>query len=133
MRQPSRRARWFPHIFPPATDKPPVSRFFEQAASLLEAAETAAESGQPTSDWTIVVAREGGIRMLAGGSDWSLEALEQEHAARMVYRICRQRGAIRVEGRAGARTCLFQAAKPNGAARILPADEKRYTLITPAT
>jgi len=39
----------------------------------------------------------------------------------MAYRVSRRRDAIRVEGRAGSRTCVFGAGKPNGVARLMPA------------
>jgi hypothetical protein len=103
----------------------------DNAAELLEAAEAASGAGEASSDWTIVVSREGGIRMLAG-SDWSLESLQSFHGAQMVYRVRRGSDVIRVEGRAGSRTCLFEAGKPNGAARLLPADFPRYELLPPA-
>ena len=66
--------------------------------------------------------------MLAA-NDWPLQSLAQHHGARMVYRVSRQDGAVRVEGRAGSRACLLESAKPNRAARLLPADRPQYHLV----
>ncbi|MGD0436544.1 MAG: hypothetical protein ABSB86_08760, partial [Bryobacteraceae bacterium] len=41
------------------------------------------------------------------------------HGARMAYRVNQSASIVRVEGRAGARTCLFETAKPERAARLL--------------
>lgn len=105
-----------------------MSRFLDNATKLLEAAEAASGAGSPGTDWTIVMSREGGIRMLAD-SDWPLDSLQSVHGAEMVYRIRHGASGVRVEGRAGERTCLFAAAKPNGAARLLPADFPRYEIL----
>jgi hypothetical protein len=73
--------------------------------------------GNPGSmDLTIVVGAEGGIRMIAD-SDWPLDRLQSWHGAEMVYRVRRQGSAVRLEGRAGSRTCLFEGRTLNGAAR----------------
>ena len=72
--------------------------------------------GNPGSmDLTIVVGAEGGIRMIAD-SDWPLDRLQSWHGAEMVYRVRRQGSAVRLEGRAGPRTCLFEGRTLNGAA-----------------
>ncbi len=96
-----------------------VSRFFEDAANLLDAAECAAHSGQAPSHLTIVLGGEGGIRMIAD-SDWPLDSLQAYHGAASVYRVSGQNENIRVEGREGSRTCLFESPKrPSAAALIL--------------
>jgi hypothetical protein len=95
-----------------------VSGFIDNAVSILSAAEGAVESGHGPSDVTILIMPEGSIRMIAD-SDWPLESLQMEHGARMAYRVNQIASIVRVEGRAGSRTCLFETAKPERAARLL--------------
>lgn len=95
-----------------------MSRFVENAVNLLDAAESALESGNTPSNFTILITSEGAIRMIAD-SDWSLDSLQDHHGARMVYRVSERSARVRVEGRAGSRTCLFETAKPGRAARLL--------------
>ena len=85
---------------------------------LLEAAESVVEAGHTPSDLTVLITEEGGIRMVTD-SDWSLDALQLHHRARMAYRVSQNAAHVRVEGRAGSRTCLFETAKPERAARLL--------------
>jgi hypothetical protein len=59
-----------------------------------------------------------------------LDVLQQQQGAQMIYRVTQQESRVRLEGRAGCRTCLFEAEKPDGAARILLGDGPRYTLVT---
>jgi hypothetical protein len=102
--------------------------FADNAARLLEAAEAAgAADGGDAADtvWDILIGADGAIRMVAS-SDWSLDSLQVHHGARMAYRVRRQGTKVRVEGRAGTRTCLFESAKPNGAARLLLARSTHY-------
>ena len=85
---------------------------------LLEAAESAVQAGHTPSDLTVLITDEGSIRMVAD-SDWPLDTLQLHHGARMAYRISQNAASVRVEGRAGSRTCLFETAKPERAARLL--------------
>jgi len=84
---------------------------------ILNVAESAAESGHTASDMTILMTPQG-IRMIAD-SDWPLESLQLHHGAEMAYRVSQSAIIVRVEGRAGSRTCLFETAKPDWAARHL--------------
>jgi hypothetical protein len=95
-----------------------VNRFVENAVGILNAAENALQSGHSASDMTILINADGGIRMLAD-SDWPLESLQTHHGSRMVYRVRQQGKSVRIEGRAGSRTCMFETAKPDWAARHL--------------
>ena len=70
--------------------------------------------------------------MVTEGTGLPLEVLQQDHGAQMIYRVTQQESSVRLEGRAGSRTCLFEAEKPDGAARILLGDGPRYAL-TPST
>jgi hypothetical protein len=94
-----------------------VSRFVDNAARILSAAESAVESGHTPSDMTILLTSQG-IRMIAD-SDWPLESLQLHHGAEMAYRVSQSAVNVRVEGRAGSRTCMFETAKPEQAARAL--------------
>jgi hypothetical protein len=77
---------------------------------------------------TIVIGQEGGIRLIAE-SDWPLDALLAHHGAQMVYRVRQQDQTVRLEGRAGTRTCLFESEKLNGAARRLLAINPQYQIV----
>ncbi len=63
--------------------------------------------------------------------DWPLDTLQADRGAGMVYRISQQGEHVRLEGRAGRRTCLFETEKPDGAARPLPADKVFNRLLRP--
>ena len=102
----------------------------ENAIEIFDAAEHSSAVGHELSQMTILISPTGGIQMLAD-SDWPLESLQAHRGARMVYRVSQQDRNVRLEGRAGSRTCLFETAKPDGAARSLLAD-KPENLIRPA-
>jgi hypothetical protein len=102
--------------------------FLENAASILEAARSAASVGEATQ-FSILIGRDGAIRMVAD-SDWPLDSLGDHHGAAMAFRVSQTaEKRVRVEGRAGSRTCLFEAAKPDWAARLLLANPPSYTLV----
>lgn len=101
-----------------AAISPVVSRFVEHASRIFEAAESTAQAGHTVTDMAILVSPEGGIRMIAD-SDWPLESLRLQHGAQMAFRVSQRQDAVRVEGRAGSRTCLFESAKPDQVARLL--------------
>ncbi len=46
----------------------------------------------------------------------------------MAYRVSQSASAVRVEGRAGAQTCLFETEKPERAARHLLNRSPNYTV-----
>lgn len=98
-----------------------MSRFLENAAEIFDAAERSFEVGHNLSDTTILISPEGGISLVAD-CDWPLESLQAHRGARMVYRVSQQGETVRLEGREGFRTCLFETEKPERAARRLPAD-----------
>jgi hypothetical protein len=89
----------------------------DNAVQIFDAAEHAVQSGHTPSDMTILITPDG-IRMLAD-SDWPLDSLQAHHGANMVYRVSQSAAIVRVEGRADFRTCLFETAKPERAARLL--------------
>jgi hypothetical protein len=85
-------------------------------------------TGHQLSSMTIVIGQEGGIRLIAE-SDWPLDTLLAHHGAQMVYRVRQQDQTVRLEGRAGTRTCLFESEKLNGAARRLLAINPQYQVV----
>ena len=95
-----------------------MSRFLDNAEQILEAAESAVQTGHTPTDMTILITAQGGIHMVAD-SDWPLESLQLQHGAKMAYRVSQSASVVRVEGRADSRTCLFETAKPERAARLL--------------
>jgi hypothetical protein len=102
--------------------------FLDNARNILGAAENvyfSTGSLQPTS---ILIAPEGGIRVVSGSEDWSLESLRVHHGARMAYRVSQRGGRVQLEGRAGSRTCLFEAEKPDGAAGLLLTNTRHYDI-----
>jgi hypothetical protein len=48
------------------------------------------------------------------------------HGAKMAYRVSQSASVVRVEGRAGSRTCLFETVKPERAARLLLNSSSSY-------
>lgn len=105
-----------------------MSRFAENAERIFEAAESADAAGHSLSEMTILIAPTGGISLVAGAGR-PLDSLRRERGAEMAYRVSRERGVVRVEGRAGSRTCLFEAAKPERAARLLLEGTPLYEVI----
>lgn len=95
-----------------------MSRFLENAAKLLDAAECAVQGGSAPSHLTILLGCEGGIRMIAD-SDWPLDSLQAHHGASMAFRVTQQNRNIRLEGCEGLRTCVFESPRPADAARLI--------------
>jgi hypothetical protein len=87
-------------------------------------------SGGQVSELTILIGQDGGIRMVAD-SDWPLDSLRAHYGVAMAYRVRQQDHCVRLEGRAGSRTCLFETEKPDGAARLLLAKRGDYELAPP--
>jgi len=103
-----------------------VDRFADHAASIFDTARTALESGQSPGELTIIVSGEGGIRVITD-SDWSLDSLAAEHGSDSIYRVTQQKGSVRLEGRSGARTCIFEA--DTTPMRPLLQDDPRYQVV----
>ena len=105
-----------------------MSRFVENATRIFEAAESTAEAGHIVTDMAILIGPEGGIRMIAD-SDWPLESLRLQHGAQMAYRVTQHQTSVKVEGRAGSRTCLFESEKPASVARLLLSSCPMYDVV----
>jgi hypothetical protein len=84
----------------------------------MDAAECVVHTGHSPSHMTILLGCEGGLRMIAD-SDWSLDSLQAHHGASTVYRVSEQHAKVRVEGREGRRTCLFETPHKISAARLI--------------
>ena len=95
-----------------------MSRFAEDAASILAAAESASVHGEAPSEMTILIGHDGGIHMIAD-SDWPLDSLARHHGATRAYRVSTLPGSVRVEGREGLKTCVMHSIPPEQAARAL--------------
>ena len=50
---------------------------------------------------------------------WALAGLLAEHGAKTAYRVTRDRGQVRLEGRSGGDTCLLRSESPAAVARYL--------------
>lgn len=109
------------------SDEESVGSFSDNAANIFQAAESAMQAGQQPTEMTIVIGQEGGIHLIAE-SDWPLERLLHHHGAQMAYRVRQLDKLIRLEGRAGPRTCVFEAPKLGAAVRALLADHAQYEL-----
>lgn len=105
--------------------------FLENASRLFETARNSARAGS-TNEFIILIGHDGSIRIIAD-SGWPLESLESHYGSRMAFRVRHTEDRrVRLEGRAGSRTCLLESAKPDGAARLLLANPVCYTIWAPA-
>jgi hypothetical protein len=95
-----------------------VSRFFETAREIVETAESAASSGLPVSDVTILMGHNGSLHFISD-CDWPLDSLVRERGAEMAYRVKKDSRGVRVEGQAGSQSCQFSMPVPKNAARQL--------------
>jgi hypothetical protein len=95
-----------------------VSRFLDDARAILEAAESASRSGHAVSDFTMLIGRDGAIRILAA-SDWPLDRLLAERNARAAYRVGESNDRIRVEARTASQSCRIESDSPQRAVREL--------------
>jgi hypothetical protein len=81
-----------------------VDRLLADARGILEAAR-AAEGGE--TDLTILVDTEGAIRIVQTDGT-PLRSLQLNSGAHAAFRVSRRSGAVRVEGRCGAASCLLK-------------------------
>ena len=90
----------------------------ENAESIWQTAESAANAGHNPSDLTILIGTDGAIRMLAD-CDWPLDSLSRHHGAKMAYRVREENGKLRLDGKSGSATCTLETRTPNSVARQL--------------
>jgi hypothetical protein len=104
--------------FPPVSDKLLVRRFADNAVRIFEAAESAFQAGLQPEETTILIGREGQLRVIQH-SDWSLGRLQEEYGAAMAYRVLPEAGKIRLEARSDGRQMLLESDPANTASRKL--------------
>ena len=95
-----------------------MGRFLTDAGHLLDTARAETDSELMPRDLAILVDRGGTIRML-DAEGWHTQALQADSGAATVYRISRDRGRVRVEGRSGTQSCVLETETPAAAARRL--------------
>jgi hypothetical protein len=105
-------------------DKESVSAFLKHAEEILE---TAGQGSGEDLRLSILVGRDGAIRMVAG-SDWELEPLRMHHGARSAYRVTRRAGCVQLEGRSDEGACVLRSG-PAAGAGFLWNDFPRYQLV----
>lgn len=104
-----------------------MDRFLDNAARILEGGQSAVQAGCSASAWTVLFAREGGIRMVAD-SDWPLESLARESGAEMAYRVSVNGTHVSVDGLSGGRRCAIQSEPPSALFRRMLPDRRQYQL-----
>ncbi|MCW5983379.1 MAG: hypothetical protein KIT09_35130 [Bryobacteraceae bacterium] len=104
-----------------------MSQFLRNAVEIFDAAELSSDAGHEATDLTILIGPWGEVSLVAE-CDWPLDTLQAHRGAAMAFRVSQQDKHVRLEGRAGSRTCLFETAKPNGVARTLLADPPAWLL-----
>jgi hypothetical protein len=95
-----------------------VEPFWADAEDIFETARQAAQSGSSDCDWAILIGPQGDIRML-DATGWALPSLVVQHGAQTAYRVTRENGRVRLEGRRGSETCLLGSESPAATARHL--------------
>jgi hypothetical protein len=106
------------------SDKILVSAFLKHAEEIFATACTGAED----CDLSILVNREGGLHVIAGG-DWQLESLRAHHGASAAYRVHRTNGSVRVEARNAAQSCLLTTERPEWGLLAPLQDFPRYQML----
>lgn len=104
-----------------------MDRFLTNAARILEGGRSAVQADHRGSAWTVLIGREGGIRMVAD-SDWPLDSLAREHGSAMAYRVEINGSHVRVDGISGGRRCALETEAPSAAFRRLVPDRRQYLL-----
>jgi hypothetical protein len=69
----------------------------------------------PDCDWAILIGSQGDIRVV-DAAGWALPSLLAQHGAETAYRVTREDGRVRLEGRCGSQTCLLRSESPAAAA-----------------
>jgi len=86
-----------------------VSRFLEHASQIFEAAVSSPDSA--SADLTILIQQHGQIHILYSDSS-PLDALQASRGCRSAFRVTRETGRTRVEGRQGDRRCVVEERTP---------------------
>jgi hypothetical protein len=104
-----------------------VGAFWADAQSIFETARQAFRHGEPDCDWAFLIGPQGDLHMLEAAG-WTLPALLAQYGAQRVYRVTRERGCIRLEGRSASDTCQLQS---ESAARTAGHLLARYPALAP--
>lgn len=102
-----------------------MSAFLKHAEEIFATARTA---GGEDCELSILVNREGGIHVIAGG-DWQLESLRAHHGASAAYRVQRTNGSVRLEARSATQSCLLAAERPERGLMPPLYDFPRYLML----
>ena len=103
-----------------------MSQFLDNAQRIFEAAGAVGSSG----DLAIIITSEGAIHMVAG-ADSPLQSLQAQFGVRMIYRVNRCSGRVRVEGRFGSQSCVLETESSGLKSLSLLPDRRQYTLAAP--
>jgi hypothetical protein len=96
-----------------------VDRLIADAQGLLD---TALAADACTSDYAILIANDGAIRVMEAAG-WRLDSLQSANGAQTAYRVTSRAGRVRVEGRCGTRSCIVESeSNPSIARRVLRGD-----------
>jgi hypothetical protein len=101
-----------------------VPKFLDDAQRIFEVAR---DGGSEPCNLTILVHPETGIHMIAD-SRWPLASLLSHHGATVSYRVSREKGRVRVQGRTARQTCDIDMETPAAVARRLLAGSSYYTI-----
>ncbi len=104
-----------------------MDRFLDTAARILEGGQSTVQAGCSSSAWTVLIAREGGIRMVAD-SDWPLDSLAREAGAELAYRVSVDGAQVQVDGLSHGRRCRLESEPPAAIFRRLLPDRRQYQL-----
>ena len=105
-----------------------MDRFLDNAARILAGGQSAVQAGYTESAWTVLIAREGGIRMVAN-SDWPLDSLARESGAEMAYRVSVSGEQVAVDGLSHGRRCAIRSEPAAATFRRLLPDRRQYQLV----
>ena len=87
-----------------------MDAFFTDAEHLLEVARAAAD--EYPAETLVLRHRDGSVR-ISNASGLPNSAVWDSSGAAAVYRITRDSGCVRVEGKSGLRSCLLEARQPS--------------------
>ena len=95
-----------------------MSRFLDHASEIFQTATSAPEDS--SAALTILIHAQGQIHVV-DGADSPLDTIQAQYGCRSAYRVTREFGRVRVEGRSGSSRCVLEdrkAAKTSPAAAL---------------
>jgi hypothetical protein len=108
-------------------DKCLVTDFLANAEHILETAASADGVELESGNFSILIGRDGAIRMVMG-SDWPLDSLQAHHGAKAAYRVSRNGAQVRVEGKSPTGSCVLESEPAASVAKRMLVDRPRYLL-----